>query len=55
MLLAKQDALDQQQKIDCLILRGHFINNIGEVNTNVPKFIGILFEENFLILKKFFL
>ena len=34
MLLAKQDALDQQQKIDCLILRGPFINNIGEVNTN---------------------
>ena len=34
VLLAKQDALDQQQKIDCLILRGPFINNIGEVNTN---------------------
>ena len=34
VLLAKQDALDQQSKFDCLILRGPFINNIGEVNTN---------------------
>ena len=31
VLLAKQDAHEQKQKLDCLILRGPFIPNVGEV------------------------
>ena len=54
MLLAKQDALDQQQKIDCLILRGPFINNIGEVNTNYINSFEYYLKRIFLILKNFF-
>ena len=35
MLLAKQDAHEQKQKLDCLILRGPLIPNVGEVCTKV--------------------